>query len=77
MAVLEAELWTKAGRRLGLLTRLRDLLPGRYAFGVTGRGPDGRKLRPGRYAIRLRAHPVAGDTGAAATAVDVRFTIVR
>ena len=77
VAVLEAELWTTAGRRLGLLTRLRDLLPGRYAFGVTGRGPDGRKLPPGRYAIRLRARPVAGDTGAAATTVDVRFTIVR
>lgn len=73
--VLEAELVTAKGDRLGLLARLHDLLPGRYAFGVTGRGPSGRELRPGRYAVRLRARPVAGDYGARVTRVDVPFTI--
>jgi hypothetical protein len=44
---------------------------------LTGRGPRGRKLAPGRYVLRLTARPVAGDVGAAATSVDVRFTISR
>ena len=48
------------GRTLGLLARLRDVLPGRYAFGITGRGPDGRSLAPGRYELRLVAWPAAG-----------------
>jgi Subtilase family len=75
--LLTAELWTRRGRRLGVLTRLHDLLPGRYAFGVTGRGPYGKALRPGGYVIRLRAQPVAGDTGARETTIDVPFTITR
>jgi hypothetical protein len=73
--LLVAEVWTKAGKRLGVLTRLHDLLPGRYAFGVTGRGPQGRKLGKGDYVLRLTAFPVAGDAGARATSVDVPFTI--
>jgi minor extracellular serine protease Vpr len=75
--LLVAELRTAKGKRLGVLTRLHDLLPGRYAFGLTGRGPRGGKLAPGRYVLRLTARPVAGDVGAAATSVDVRFTISR
>ena len=43
---------------------MHDLLPGRYAFGLTGRGPAGRPLAPGRYDVRLRAYPPAGDVGA-------------
>ncbi|MDQ3857471.1 MAG: S8 family serine peptidase [Actinomycetota bacterium] len=74
---LVAELWTGSGRRLGMLTRLRDLLPGRYAFGVTGRGPRGKALPAGAYVLRLRAQPVDGDSGARATTVDVPFTIAR
>jgi hypothetical protein len=74
---LVAELWTDAGRRLGVLARFRNLLPGRYAFGLTGRGPLGKELPPGRYSLRLRARPVAGDVGASATSVDVPFTITR
>jgi hypothetical protein len=54
--VLEDE----AHKPLGLLARLRDVLPGRYAFGVTGRGPDGRLLARGRYVLRLLAWPAAG-----------------
>ena len=43
---LDVELWTDDGKRLGLLTRLRDLLPGRYAIGLTGHAPGGRCSRP-------------------------------
>ena len=66
VGVLELELWTADGRRLGVLARLRDVLPGRYAFGLTGRGPNGRLLPAGSYVLRLRAHPVDGDDGVAA-----------
>ena len=58
--------------QLGLLARLRDVLPGRYAFGLTGRDPEGRKLAPGAYSLRLAAWPAAG--GAPVTRV-VRFRI--
>ncbi len=57
---LDIQLRTRRGRNLGLLTRLRDVLPGRYAFGVTGRGPNGKALHSGRYALRLVAFPSAG-----------------
>jgi Subtilase family len=75
--LLVAELWTGRGQRLGVLTRLHDLLPGRYAFGVTGRGPQGKQLEPGRYELRLTALPVSGDAGARATTVRMPFTITR
>ena len=52
---LDVELWTDKGKRLGLLARLRDVLPGRYALGLTGRGPAGTPLEPGAYRFRLRA----------------------
>jgi subtilisin family serine protease len=42
---------------LGRLVRLRNLLPGRYTFGLTGRGPAGRRLAPGRYTLRLLGYP--------------------
>ena len=45
LSQLDVELW-RGGERLGLLARLRDVLPGRYAFGLTGRGPAGRPARP-------------------------------
>ena len=45
-------------RQLGnTLVRLRDLLPGRYAFGLTGRSPAGNPLGRGRYMIRVVAVP--------------------
>jgi hypothetical protein len=72
---LDVEVWTADRRRLGVLTRLHHLLPGRYAFGLTGRGPDGKRLAPGEYVLRLRAHPVAADAGSRATTVDVPFRI--
>jgi len=57
---LDVELWTIGGKRLGLLARLRDLLPGRYAFGLTGHGPAGQLLAPGRYELRVIAWPTGG-----------------
>jgi hypothetical protein len=57
---LDVELRTAAGKRLGLLARLRDLLPGRYAFGLTGHGPNGQVLKPGRYELRVLAWPTGG-----------------
>lgn len=53
---LDVELWRGTGR-VGLLARLRDVLPGRYSFGLTGRGPLGRRLPPGRYRLRIVALP--------------------
>ena len=74
VGVLVAELRT-AGERLGVLARMRDLLPGRYALGLTGRAPGGKKVAPGAYVVRVRADPVPGDVGAGGTAFDVPFTI--
>jgi hypothetical protein len=73
--LLEGELWTAAGKRLGTLFRLRDLLPGRYAFGLTGRGPFGNTLRPGGYELRLTAEPVEGAEGTPPSTAKVAFTI--
>ena len=42
---------------IGLLTRERDLLPGSYQFGITGRSPTGATLSSGRYELRLVAWP--------------------
>ncbi|HET8652802.1 MAG TPA: S8 family serine peptidase [Gaiellaceae bacterium] len=53
---LDLELW-RGRERIGRLARLRNLLPGRYTFGLTGRGPAGRRLSPGRYTLRLIAYP--------------------
>src|SRR4051794_9616586 len=69
---LDLQLYTAYGRPLGLLARLRDLLPGRYVFGLTGRGPGGAVLRPGAYRIRLVATPTDGGPPSVAR---VRFTI--
>ena len=73
-ARLDVELWRtgRRPRRLGLLARLRDLLPGRYALGLTGRGPSGDVLPRGRYALRLVAVPTVR---APATTARVSFRI--
>jgi hypothetical protein len=54
---LDIDLVTASGDDLGLLARLRDLLPGNYVFGLTGRGPGGNILPSGRYALRIAAFP--------------------
>ena len=56
---LDVELW-RGRERLGVLARLRDALPGRYAFGSTGRGPRGGVLARGAYRLRVVAHPFDG-----------------
>ena len=73
---LDIELWTTGShvRNLGLLARLRHLLPGHYAFGLTGRGPAGAPLRPGRYRLRLLAVPTED---AAPTTASVWFVITK
>jgi minor extracellular serine protease Vpr len=75
VALLTAELRRVNGRELGTLLQMRNLLPGRYAFGLTGRAPNGKRLAAGDYVLRLRAEPVEGDFGASDSVVDVRFTI--
>ncbi len=69
---LEIVLAGARGRPLGLLARQRDLLPGRYRFGLTGRAPSGARLKPGRYELRLAAWPTV--PGPPSRAI-VRFTI--
>jgi hypothetical protein len=61
LSQLDVELW-RGGERLGLLARLRDVLPGRYAFGLTGRGPRGGPLARGPYRLRVVARPPDGPT---------------
>ena len=40
---LDLELWSPEGGRIGLLARLRDVLPGRYSLRSHGPRPDGRR----------------------------------
>ncbi|TML53799.1 MAG: hypothetical protein E6G15_08680, partial [Actinobacteria bacterium] len=59
LARLDVELW-RGKDRLGLLARLRDVLPGQVALGLTGRDPDGNRLPAGPYRIQLVAVPTTG-----------------
>jgi subtilisin family serine protease len=72
VARLDVHLFGAGGESLGLLARLRDLLPGRYDFGLTGRDPVGNQLAPGNYRLRLDAFPVAPGPPTRST---LRFTI--
>jgi hypothetical protein len=69
---LDLELRNARKKPIGLLARLRDVLPGRYAFGLTGRGPNGRVLRSGAYRLRVVAWPAAGGQ---AVRRSIRFRI--
>jgi subtilisin family serine protease len=69
---LEITLVGPHGKSLGLLTRQRDLLPGRYRFGLTGRNAAGKPLPRGHYELRLAAWPTV--PGPPSRAI-VRFTI--
>ena len=71
LARLEIELY-RGKRRVGTLVRLRDILPGRYAFGLPGRGPRGGRLPAGRYRLRILGAPVGGG---APTAVVIPFRL--
>jgi subtilisin family serine protease len=72
VARLDLALRGPGGARLGVLAQLRDLLPGRYAFGLTGRDADGEALEPGRYRVKLTAHPTGEGTPSRA---EVAFVI--
>jgi hypothetical protein len=60
LELLDVDLWRADGTRVGLLIRLRDVLPGRYTFGLTGRDPAGQLLPPGNYVIKIVGYPVEG-----------------
>ena len=74
VARLDVALYTAGGQYLGLLTRLRDVLPGSYSFGITGRGPTSAPLAPGRYQLRLAAWPTVPNDAAPSRA-QVRFAV--
>ena len=57
--LLEVEL-RRNDELLGVLARRRELLPGRYTFGLTGRGPTGVRLGRRPFTIRLVAYPGDG-----------------
>ena len=57
MALLVLHLRGSDGSKLGILAQLRDLLPGRFAFGLTGRDANGDTLEPGKYRLLLTAYP--------------------
>jgi Subtilase family len=57
---LDIELRDSEGDRLGLLARLRNVVPGVFTFGITGRGPAGQVLDPGKYRLRVIAVPTRG-----------------
>jgi hypothetical protein len=67
LALVDLELWSPTGGRIGLLARMRDVLPGRYSYGVTGRDPTGQLLPSGDYVLRLVAYPTAGGGPAVRT----------
>jgi len=69
---LDMVLKSSHGISLGLLVRMRDLLPGSYAFGLTGRDPAGNKLPAGDYTLTLTAVP---PDGSRASRWRVAFTI--
>jgi len=60
LARLDVLLSTASGRPLGVLDRIRDVLPGRYAFRLTGAGPGGTPLSHGRYVATVTAYPADG-----------------
>ena len=60
LKLLDVDLWRADGTRVGLLVRLRDVLPGRYTFGLTGRDPAGELLPPGKYVVKIVGYPVEG-----------------
>jgi minor extracellular serine protease Vpr len=69
---LDLELWSATGGRIGLLARMRDVLPGRYSYGVTGRDPTGSILPTGDYVLKLIAYPTDGS---GTTVRTIPFTI--
>jgi hypothetical protein len=75
VGLLEVELWTPEGTKLGVIARLRDLLPGRYALGLTGRDANGKVLPAGTYVLKLRAQPVDSEDGTPPSIAQTVFRI--
>ncbi len=71
---LDVLLYTAAGKFLGVMARQRDLLPGAYSFGITGRGPQSFRLQPGAYELRIAAWPTL-PLAAQPTRAQVAFRI--
>ena len=71
---LDILLYTATGRFAGVLGRLRNLLPGSYSFGITGRGPSSAQLPPGAYQLRFAAWPTL-PLGAEPSRAQVSFRI--
>jgi hypothetical protein len=61
---LEVHLFSAAGNDLGAIGGLDAALPGVYTFGITGRGVNDVRLKPGAYELRVRYIPAADPTGA-------------
>jgi subtilisin family serine protease len=59
LELLEVQLW-RGDAQLGTLARRREVLPGRYTFGLTGRQADGERLSRGSYVVRVVARPGDG-----------------
>ncbi|MDQ5821829.1 MAG: hypothetical protein M3540_10340, partial [Actinomycetota bacterium] len=54
---LDIELWTDEGSNMGLLARVRDVIPGQLQFALTGRDPLGNRLAAGSYQLRIAGYP--------------------
>ena len=59
LEALEVRLY-RSGVLLGLLARRNEVLPGRYTFALTGRGPGGERLPRGTYTVRVQARQGEG-----------------
>jgi len=71
LQLLEVQL-LRGGELIGVLATRREVLPGRYTFGLTGRGPAGERLGQGSYVVRVVARP--GD-GMRQQVVDIAYRI--
>ncbi len=75
MRRLDVVLCDASGALPGVMARLRDLLPGSYSFGITGRGPtEHARFRRGSTSLRLAAWPTLPAT-AKPSRQKVRFTL--
>jgi hypothetical protein len=57
LARLDIELWNDQGKDMGLLARVRDVIPGQLQFALTGRDPFGNRLAAGTYQLRIAGYP--------------------
>ncbi len=69
---IDVELW-RGRTKIGILARLRDVLPGRFAIGLTGRGPRGGGLPAGAYRLRVVAVPPDGPAETEAVGFRIRL----